>query len=314
MAQQRRSTVAICRPAAFAVQSTFLTAIAQASITVRLPLSDEDPKLEYISEKDELLTCSGQDIDDRILRSRMQRLTYGIKAVPSEIFGHFGWAFGVVAGDEVTLLSETEFQPPPTTLIYGHVGSGVQPYILKSMVLMKINISASATGGYTVNFEWLGHGNPAKAVAYSWPACPETVGARLKDGTFNVNSVDELLNTDSYDFSFDNKPDAADPFTLAGPDITRNERADLRGTLLKWKNFGETGDAYYVAGIADPTTRYPFSFRIGSAVDGVSVAATSALFESDGGEGYAGGFKRSIMPYNLTPRGVDSLLVTSLTA
>lgn len=315
MAQQRRSTVAICRAAGFDVQVDFETALAQAVIDTRIPLDDTDPKLDLVTTKEEILNCSGQELLDRILLTRMYRLTYGIKAVPSEIFGHFGWGFGVVAGAEVTLLPESEFQPPATTLIWGHVGSGVQPFILKSMVLMKITISASITG-YTINYEWLGHGAPAQAVAYDWPECPDVTAARFKDGSFSVNSVERNDITSGYDFSFDNKPDPADPFTLASPDITRNERADRRDELLKWKAQGEIGDTLYAASITDPVTKYPFSFRIGSLTDGVSVAAVNSLFETaGGGESYDGGFKRSVLDFNLSPIAVSGnadapLLVT----
>src|SRR5688572_4180798 len=205
MAQQRRSTLAIARPAAFDVQVDFETALAQGDIDTRIPLSDEDPKLDLVTDKERILNCSGQELIDKILLSRMYRLTYGIKASPEEIFGHFGWGFGVVAGDSVTLLPETEFQPPATTLIFGHVGSDIQPYILKSMVLMKINIGASATG-YTITYEWLGHGAPAQAVAYDWPECPEITAARFKDGSLLINSIERNAESNGYDFAFDNKP------------------------------------------------------------------------------------------------------------
>lgn len=310
MAQQRRSTVAICRPAGFNVQSDFDTALAQAAIDTRVPLSDEDPKLTYVSDKEEILTCSGEGIDDRILNSRMYRLTYGIKAVPLEIWGHAGWAKGVVSGDVVTLLPKGEYQPPATSLIYGHDGSGIQPIILKSMVLMKMNIALAATG-YTVSFEWLGHGAPSLASAYDWPDCTDDPVARFKDGAFSIDSTSRLSILSGYEYSFDNKPDPNDPFTRASPDITRNERADLRDMLLKCDLQGEVNDALYLAGTADPTTRYAFSFRIGTTSDGVTFACSSALFEHNDGEKYSGGFKRSELSYNLTPRkAADTVTVT----
>jgi hypothetical protein len=240
----------------------------------------------------------------------MYKLTYGIKAVPAEIFGHFGWAFGVIAGDDVTLLPKGEYQPPATSLIYGHDGSAIQPIILKSMVLMKINI-ALAVSGYTTTFEWLGHGAPSLASAYDWSDCNDDPVARFKDGAFSIDSVSRLSILSGYEFNFDNKPDPNDPFTRASVDITRNERADLRDLLLKCNLQGEVNDALYLAGIADPTTRYPFSFRIGTTSDGVTFACTSALFEHNDGESYEGGFKRSVLSYNLTPRqAADTVTVT----
>lgn len=301
MAQQRRSTLAICRSATFAVQGAFLTALSQAAIDTRIPLSDEDPKIDLITDKERILNCTGQQLIDKILLSRMQRLTYGIKAIPSEIFGHCGWGMGVVAGDTVSMLPDTVFQPPPTTLIVGHKGSGIQPFIMKSMVLMKINISATPTG-YTITFEWLGHGAPVPAVAYTIPDCANVTAARFKDGSLLIDSVERKAESSGYDFSFDNKPDQKDPFTIAGPDITRNERADEVERILKAKLFGEYGDADYVLGTADPMTEQPWSFRIGSLTDGVTFAAASSGFELDsGGESYDGGFKRSVLPYVLEP-------------
>jgi hypothetical protein len=314
MAQQRRSTVAVCRAAAFDVQPDFLTALPQGDIDTRIPLSDEDPKLDLITDKEEILNCTGQELLDRILLTRMYRLTYGIKAVPAEIFGHFGWGFGVVAGDSVTLLPESEFQPPATTLLWGHIGSDIQPFILKSMVLMKISISAAITG-YTINYEWLGHGAPEQAVDYDYPVCPEVTAARFKDGEFTVNSISRLVAMSGYDFSFDNKPDPKDGFTLASPDLVRNERNDRREEVLKCKLYGELGDALDTAGKSDPVTKYPFSFRIGSLTDGCSLSAVNSLFESENGESYTGGFKRSELNFILSPIAVSGnadapLLVT----
>lgn len=302
MAQQRRSTLAICRSGTFAVQGAFLTALSQAAIDTRIPLDDTDPKIDLIVNKERILNCTGQQLMDKILQSRMQRLTYGIKAIPAELFGHCGWGMGVVAGDTVSMLPDTVFQPPPTSLIVGHKGSGVQPFIMKSMVLMKINISANATSGYTITFEWLGHGAPVAAVAYTFPDCDNVAAARFKDGSLLINSVERKAESSGYDFTFDNKPDPNDPFTIAGPDITRNERADEVERILKAKLFGEYGDADYVAGVADPMTQYPWTFRIGSLTDGISFSAADSGFELDsGGEGYTGGFKRSELPYILEP-------------
>ena len=312
MSQQRQSTVAIAYPSDFAVQAGFLTALAQANIDARFPLSDQAPKLDLITDKERILNCSGQTLATKLLISRYIRLTFSIKASPAVLFGLLGWGFGVVAGDEVTLLPEGSYQPPPTSLVYGHVGSGVQPFLLKSMCLNKLSISAALTG-YTINVEMRGHGEAVHTVAYAWPECPVVDVARVKNGAFSVNSVDRLPITSGYDFTFDNRMDEKDPFTLASEDITRNERADEREHLLKWKAQDEIGDTLYTAGSTIIPTQYPWSFRVGSLTDGVTVAAPASLFEVEGGEDFEGAFRRSTLPYILEPVDVpgDSAVIVT---
>jgi hypothetical protein len=306
----RRSEVRIAYPSGFDTQSDFETPLSAGAIDAVFDLSDEDPKLELVTNKGRILDCSGRYLLKTVLNSRYYRLTFGINIEPAVLFGLFGWGLGTVAGDEVTLM--TGFQPPATTLIYGHVDSDQDPLLLKSMVLMKIVITANATTGYTASFEFRGHGNPDAATGYTFPECSDVTPVRFRDGAFSVNSVDYLADTTSYTFTFDNKPDDADPFTIAGPDITRNESADERQHDLAWVVAGKTGDALDAASKTDPPTEYPFSFRIGPLSDGITVAAARANFGANGGETYNGTFKRSVLNFLLEPEKISGNADTPL--
>ena len=299
MSQQRQSTSAIAYPGGFDTQVDFDTPLLAAAMTARVPLSDEAVKLDLITTKERIMNCSARVLASKLLLTRMYRLSFSVKAVPSFIHGTFGWGFGVVAGDTVTLLPEGEFQPPPTTLLWGHVGSDIGPFILPSMVLMKISISAAITG-YQVNYEFLGKGVVIDASGFAWPACPEVDVARLKDGSFIIDGTERNSILTSWDFNFDNKPDPADPFTLASEDITRNERADEIDANMKVKLQSEFGDEFYVAGTSNPLTEYPWSARIGSLTDGVTIAAPNSTFEVETGS-FEGGFRRSNYSYLMDP-------------
>lgn len=308
----RRSDVVIAYPGDFATQAAWDDPIAQGDIDTAFPLNENDPRLEPILRKEDIASCDGQGWIDRIMLSRYQRLTIPINADPAVLFGCYGWNMGVVVGDTVTLLPRGENQPPPTTLVYGHVGSAIDPILLTNCVLHRIRLAASRTG-YDVELEFRCNGAPEPLTGYTLPECPDVVSPRLKDGAFSVNSTDYKLDTISYEFTTDNRPDDDDPFTIDGPDRTRDERADLRRYDLAWEVLGETGDALDLASQSDPVTVYPFSFRVGDLSNGLTIASAGAFFEANGGEGYNGGFKRSMLPFLLTPKVIAGEVSLSVT-
>src|SRR6185369_3798376 len=204
-----------------------------------------------------------------------------------------GWGFGVVADDEATLLGPTAFQPPPNTLIYGFDGGAVTPLKLKDMVLHSLRATGRVGARITAQVEFRGNGNIGSATSYTFPDCDAITPVYLKDGAFTLNSVNRYADLREFEFSFSNELISEDdPFTLASIDITRMERSDERDYGLTMKLLGEPNDTTHQAAMTK--SKWPFSLRIGTSSDNITIAAASAIIKQNGTPTYDGRALRSV--------------------
>ena len=245
--------------------------------------------------------------------ARSCRLSFGVEIGLDALWGLIGWGFGVVADTEATLLGPTAFQPPVTTLIYGHDGGAVTPLKLKSMVLNSLRVTGSVGTRITAQVEFRGSGAIASATSYSFADCSAITPVYLKDGAFTLNSVSRYADLREFEFSFSNNLiSEEDPFTLASIDITRMERADEREYSLTMKLLGEPNDTTHQGAMTK--AKWPFSLRIGTSADCITITSSSAIVKQNGAPTHDGRAGRSVLPIIALPRRVPSDSSTPLLA
>lgn len=301
-ATPRRSQLRIAYSSTFATQVDFDTPLSNGALDAVFSLSDEEPRLEFLSKDEQIKDCTSQYIVDEAILSRSCRLTFGIWAEAETLFGVLGWWGGIVAGSEVTMLGPTEFQPPVTTLIYGHDGSDVDPLKLVSMLLAKVTIRGRVNERINVSLEFRGSADAAAATGYTFPDCSEIAPIYLKDGAFIWDGDDYQADTREFTVTLDNRPLAEeDPFTSDSIDIQRMERADERQNDVAWTVFGEAGDALELASRTNPKTKSTLQIRVGAASDGVQIDAASAILKQNGGEKHDGEARRAVLDLLFLP-------------
>ncbi len=300
MSSPRRSQARIAYSSTFALQSAFGTALGNGALDAVFNLSDEEPKLEFVTKDDRIIDCTGQYSIDEVILSRYCRLSFGIEVEAAVLNGLVGWAFGTVSGDDSLMLSPSEFTLPVTSFIYGFVGGAQNPLKLKDMALASIRITGRVNERVKASVAFVGHGAPV-AGSFTFPDCSTITPVYLKDGAFTINSVSHLADCREFEFGYDNKPLIdEDPFTLASIDVTRIERADQREYLLKCTIFGEPNDTLEAASRTNPKTKYAASLRIGSATAGVTFTSASAIFRQRGTT-FDGEARRNAIQYELEP-------------
>lgn len=301
----RRTAARVCYPSDFAVQVDFDTALAAADCDAVFNLTpDVDPKLEIIETTDEILHCSGRFVLQHRVLTRFARFTFSIYVEPAVLFGLGGWNLGVVAGADDLMLPIDEYALPVTTLVYAKANSVEDPKILKSMALVKMELTAAPNQrlGLALTFE--GSAEYADAAGFVIPECVDAEPVYLNDGFFKVNAVDYTAYTRNLNFTYDNAPPAEDRFTAASIHPDHIETADIRQHDFKWTVLGELGDALDEASRTVPSTAYAVQWRVGSATDGVLIDVASAEIKPDGGESFEGSVRRSVLGLALFPKYV----------
>ena len=290
----RRSQVRIAYSSAFASQSDFGDPLSNSAIDAVFSLTDNEPRFEITTKDDEIIDCSGQYKIDEVVLAKSCTLSFGIYAEASVLAGLLGWAFGTISGDDILMLGPTEFQPPATTLIYGHDGGNVDPLKLQDMVIDSISISGRVNERIKCNVTFKGHGEPPAATGYSFPECADVDPIYLKDGAFTLNSEDRAADLREFDFTYGNKLlSDEDPYTSTSVNITRMERADRRDYLLKFKLFGEPNDTTHQAALAK--TKMPWTLQIGADDDGIEISCVSGILKQDGAPSHDGEARRSVL-------------------
>jgi hypothetical protein len=312
MSTPRKGQVRVAYASDFATQSDFTTALANGDIDAVFNLTG-DVQFEIVTQDDQIKDCTGQYIVDEVVVARSCRLSFGIEIGLNALWGLIGWGFGVVADDEATLLGPTAFQPPVTTLIYGHDGGAVTPLKLKSLVLNSLRITGSVGARITAQVEFRGSGAIASATSYTFPDCEAITPVYLKDGAFTLNSVNRYADLREFEFAFSNELISEDdPFTLASIDITRMERADERQYSLTMKLLGEPNDTTHQAAMTK--AKWPFSLRIGTTTDNIVITSASSIIKQNGAPTHDGRAGRSALPIIAQPIRLPSDISTPLIA
>lgn len=302
----RRTSVAVCYPGGFDVQSDFETALAASACDTRFNLvPDVDPKLEIVETTDDIAHCSGRFVQQRRVLTRFARFTFSIYVEPAVVFGLGGWCLGVVAGSDALMLPIDEYAMPVTTLVYAKANSVEDPKILKSMALVKMEFGATPNQRIPLALTFEGSADYGDASGFTIPECENAEPAYLNDGFFKVNAVDYTSYTRNIAFTYDNAPNVEDRFTGASIHPDHIETADIREHTFKWTVLGETGDALDEASRTVPSTNYAVQWRIGAADDGVLIDVATAELKPDGGESFDGGVRRAVLGLSLFPRYVD---------
>lgn len=302
----RRTAVAVCYPGDFAVQADFETALAAADCDTRFNLlPDVDPKLEIVETTDDIAHCSGRFISQRRVLTRFARFTFSIYVEPAVLFGLAGWNLGVVSGADALMLPVDEYEMPVTTLVYAKANSVEDPKILKSMALVKMELSATPNARLVLALTFEGSADYGAASGFTIPDCVDAEPVYLNDGTFIVNAVDYTAYTRSLNFTYDNKPPVEDRFTGASIHPDHIETDDMRQHDFRWSVLGELGDALDEASRTVPSTSYAVQWRIGSASDGVLIDVAEAEIKPDGGEVFEGSVRRATLGLALFPKYID---------
>lgn len=304
MSSPRRSQLRIAYPGGFETQSDFGVAnwLANGTIDALFNLvAGSEPRLEYVTKEDEIFTCTGQDILDELLLARSIRITMDIEIDVETLRGLLGWGFGVISGNDILMLSETEFQPPPTTFIWGHDDAAGTALKLGDMVLEEIVPSAEINGRIRCTVAFRGHGGPTAAGGgYTFPACADANPIRLSDGDFSLDGDSVIEEIRRVEFRFSNRLlFDEDPFTADDIDITRMERADQREALYTFTIYGQPGDARHLQALAK--TKMPVAWQIGDNPS-VTIAAASAILKQGDGPGHDGEARRSVLGLQARPR------------
>jgi hypothetical protein len=303
MASPRRSQLRVAYSSSFATQSDFGIAnwLANGGITALFNLiPGSEPKLEFVDKGDEIFTCTGQDILDELLLARSIRLSLDLEIDVATLAGLAGWGFGTVSGSDRLMLTETEFQPPPTTFILGHDDADGTALKLGDMVLDDLAATSEVYGLVRCTVSFRGHGAPTDATGYTFPTCTDADPVRLSDGDFLLDGNSLITDLRKIEFRFSNKLlFNDDPFTAADIDITRMERADQRETLFTFTIYGQPGDANHAAALAK--THMPVSWQIGDGTPGISIAAADAILKQAGGPAHDGEAARSVLELSARP-------------
>lgn len=303
----RKSQVRIAYPPA-ANQSAFGTPQSNGALTAVFPLDDTEPQFEIVTQDDEIYDCSGQYLLSKVLLAKSSRISFGIFADPVVLFRLYGLGLGVVAGDVASMLGPAAFQPPPITLIWGHVGSAQNPLKLQDMVLDSLRVTGRAVERVKAEVQFRGNGSPV-AGSFTFPGCATPDPIYIKDGAFSLNSVDRIADLREINLNYQNKLIfEEDPFPFASVEVARMERDDRREYPLEFKLWGELGDATHAAALTH--TLMPYSLRIGPDGRSITIATTGdAILEQSGSPSHEGRANRSIL--NLRALAVKAEAETS---
>jgi hypothetical protein len=301
MISPRRSQARLAYSGAFATQADFGDPLSDGAIDTLFNLvAGTEVRIEFPNKSDEIIDCTGQELIDEILLGKQCRISFDIEADASDIGGLLGWFFGTVSGDDRLMLGPTEFQPPPTSFIYGHDDPAGTKLKLVDMVGEEVRISGAVTERIKVSLSFRGNGTPLTPGAYTFPECSTPTPLRLNDGAFTLDSEDRLADLRQIEFQYSNALLADDdPFTAASVDIQRMERADRRTNLFTFTIFGQPGDADHLKAIA--YDKVPVSWRIGPADDGVEIIAASAILTQGTGATHSGQAARSVLALQAKP-------------
>lgn len=297
----RRSQARLAYSGAFATQSDFETPLSDGAIDTLFNLvAGSEVRFQPVEKSDEILDCTGQDLIDEVILTKSLLISFDIEADASDIGGLLGWFFGTVSGDDRLMLGPTEFQPPPTTFIYGHDDAAGTKLKLYDMVGEEIRISGAVTERVKATVSFRGNGSPTPDNSYEFPDCSTPTPIRLSDGAFTLDGDDRLEDLRQIEFQYSNALLADDdPFTAASPDITRMERADRRTELFTFTIFGQPGDTDHQKAL--DYEKVPLSWRIGPADDGIEIIAASAILSQGGGPGHTGQAARSTLALQAKP-------------
>jgi hypothetical protein len=313
MSTPRRGQARIAHSSTFASQGSFGTALSNGAIDKVFNLTTENPRFEIVTQDDRVLDCSGQFLSGEVVLARYCRLSFGIELDTATLWGLIKWGFGVVASDEATLLGPASFQPPATSLIYGHDGSAVNPLKIKDMVLQSLRITGRVAQRLTAQVEFRGHGAPSAATSYTFAECAAITPIYLKDCAFSLAGTDRYSDLREFEFNFSNELISEDdPFTLASQDITRMERGDVRQYGWNLKLLGEPNDSTHQSALAK--TKVALSHRLGASGDNVTLAVASGVLKQAGGPSYDGRANRSILDLALEPVKVSGNADTPILA
>lgn len=303
----RRSQLRIAYSSSGAVQADFGISdwLADGAIDKLFTLAaGSEPQLEYVSKDDEVFTCTGQDILDEIVLARSLRISFDLQIDIETLAILLFWGFGAQAGDDITMLSETEFQPAPTTFIWGHDDAAGTALKLGDMTLDELTLNGEVSGRINCTVAFRGHGGPTSATGYVFPPCDDGDIMRLSDGDFILNSVSRIADLRRIEFSFKNNLlFEEDAHTAASIDITRMERHDRREELFTFTIFGQPGNADHLAALGK--TKMPVTWQIGPDDNGIEITATSAILKQGEGPGHDGEAPRSVLRLVARPRKIS---------
>lgn len=312
----RKGQYAIAYPSDFATQSAFGTALVDGDIDAVVSLDESQVEVEIVTDKFEIIDCTGEYPIDKALMARSSRISYGFYAEGGTLFGYLGLAGGVIAGNQVTLLPPFTYQPPPTSLITGNRGSSIAPLKFKDMTLDSIRITGRVANRITGRVQFRGHGAPAPVPDYDWADCLTPSPIFMRSGDFTLGALKTAADLREFDFLINNKlVFQEDPFPFNDVDIVRMERDERREWPLNVTTFGELNDATWrLANFQDGNAigKASYSLRIGSVDDGITIeSAGDALVEMQN-LGYAGQVARSTEALILTalrPSGEPSPVI-----
>jgi hypothetical protein len=303
MSSPRRSQLRLAYSSS-AVQTDFGVSnwLANGSIDTLFNLvPGSEPRLEYITKDDEIFTCTGQDILDEIVLARSLRISFELQIDIETLARLLYLMFGVEVGSDILMLSETEFQPPPNTFIWGHDDAEGTALKLGDMVGDTIECNGEINGRINCTVSFRGHGGPTNATGFDFPACSEGDPIRLSDGDFTLDGdslIDDLVRIS---FNFNNKLlFAEDAHTASDIDITRMERHDQRESLFTFTIYGQPGDANHAAALAK--TKMPIAWQIGDGTPGITISAASAILKQGDGPGHDREARRSVLGLVARPR------------
>lgn len=303
----RRSQLALCFSSAGAAQAAFGVGnwLANGAIDARFNLAPgSEPTLEYVTKKDEVLTCTGQDILKKILLARSIRISFELQLDIPTLEVLLGWGFGTVSGSDILMLSPSEFQPPPTTFIWGHDDVAGTALKLGDMVLDEIEITGEVNGRIACTVSFRGHGGPTDATGYTFPECSDSDPIRLSDGDFTIDGDSRIDDIRKIAFRFANGLlFEEDAHTAASVDITRMERADRRTELFTFTIYGQPFDALHQSALN--SEEVPVSWQIGDGTPGILIAAANAILDQAGGPSHDGEARRSVLELTAEPTKVN---------
>lgn len=304
----RRSQLAICYSSTGATQAGFGTGswLANGAIDARFSLAPgSEPRLEYVTKADEILTCTGQDILKKILLAKSIRISFELQIDIATLAILLEWGFGATSGSDILMLSESEFQPAATTFVWAHDDAAGVALKLGDMVLDEIEVTGEVSGRINCTVAFRGHGTPVDVSgAFTVPECTDVDPVRLSDGDFILDGTPVIDDIRRVSFRFSNGLlFDEDAHTAASVDIVRMERADRREELFTFTIYGQPGDANHLAALA--FTEMDVSWQIGDGTPGILIAAANAILEQAGGPTHGGEALRSVLELQALPTKIS---------
>lgn len=292
----RRSQLRIVHSSSFAVQSVFGTALSNGALDTPFNLLD-NPSLKLVVKRDEIIDCSNNWPMSRIKLSRLIRLSFNFEVTKTVLAGLLYWTYGVQSGSARRVLPVDEFQPPFTSLMYGHAGDDGIFLKLKDMVVNSLTLSGRATERLRGSIEFVGHGAPS-VESYTTPACVEPVPIRMSDCLVTLDG--DTIKPRSIEHTYQNNLlTDDDPFPSDDIDIQWMRRADRRATSFDLTDFGQKGDAIWLKAFDEEEV--PFSWRLGSGSGNVTLDVANGSLVTVDDENYTGEAPSSVNDLQVLP-------------